>query len=496
LLTFASSIEIPGVPVRDDEDCEEFRPVESSFGAHHRFWIACLQRVADGEIKNLMGLMCPGSAKSTYSSVLFPTYFMGRFPGRNVIETSYGADLPRKFGRKARSIVRQKQYQRIFDTTLSEDVSAADNWTLTNGSEFMGAGILAGITGNRADGVIWDDLIKGREQADSKAIRDKTWDAYVDDLLSRKKPGAWEIGITTRWHEDDPAGRILPTDYDGRTGWVRGQDGQEWYVVCLPAICERHDDPLGRQPGDRIWPEWFGPDHFERFKRVPRTWASLYQQRPAPEEGDYFKADWLKTCERIPDKSTLRVYGASDYAVTAGGGDYTVHIVVGVDPDGRMYLLDLWRAQSASDVWVETFCDLVLKWKPMEWAEEQGQIKSGVGPFLERRMRERKAFVYRRQFPTRGDKAVRAQSIRGRMAMQGLYIAADAPWRSDLIHELLTFDAGTHDDQVDALGLIGQMLDDITGGKRPTSPDKKVDRWDRAFAKQERASGDNNWKAS
>ena len=84
-----------------------------------------------------------------------------------------------------------------------------------------------------------------------------------------------------------------------------------------------------------------------------------------------------------------------------------------------MYLLDLWRKQAASDEWVEAFCDLVVQWKPMVWAEEQGQIKAGVGPFLDRRQRERRAYVVREQFPTRGDKAVRAQSIRGRMAWKG-----------------------------------------------------------------------------
>ena len=67
-----------------------------------------------------------------------------------------------------------------------------------------------------------------------------------------------------------------------------------------------------------------------------------------------------------------------------------------------MYLLDRWRKQAASDEWIEAFCDLVKRWKPIEWAEETGQIKAGVGPFLDRRQRERQAWVYRRQFPTRG----------------------------------------------------------------------------------------------
>ena len=103
----------------------------------------------------------------------------------------------------------------------------------------------------------------------------------------------------------------------------------------------------------------------------------------------------------------------------------------------------------------------------IEWAEETGQIRAGVGPWLDRRARERKACCFRRQFPTRGDKAVRAQSIRGRMALEGLYLPLNAPWRAELEHELLSFPSGKHDDQVDALGLIGQLLDSIDAMAKP-----------------------------
>jgi predicted phage terminase large subunit-like protein len=146
--------------------------------------------------------------------------------------------------------------------------------------------------------------------------------------------------------------------------------------------------------------------------------------------------------------------------------------LLGVDPEWRIYVLDRWRAQTSSEKWIETFCDLVLQWKPIGWAEEQGQIRAGVGPFLERRMRERAAYVARAQFPTRGDKAVRAQSIRGRMELDGLHVPMRAPWYANFRAELLSFPAGKHDDQVDALGLIGQVLNKMTGGALPKPPEK------------------------
>lgn len=160
----------------------------------------------------------------------------------------------------------------------------------------------------------------------------------------------------------------------------------------------------------------------------------------------------------------MAVYGGSDYAVTANGGDFTVHAVIGIDPVGDPWLLDLWRAQASSDKWVEAFCDLVLKHRPLGWAEETGQIKSGVGPFLLKRMMEREAYVAREQFATRGDKAVRAQAFRGLIATRGLRVHKDAPFLADLISEMMSFPVGVHDDQVDALGLIGQLLNQMSFG--------------------------------
>ena len=210
----------------------------------------------------------------------------------------------------------------------------------------------------------------------------------------------------------------------------------------------------------------------ERIKRAlpPRDFSALYQQSPSPETGDYFKREWIHEVDQLPPRETMRVYGGSDYAVTSNGGDYTVHAVVGIDPQGNPWLLDMWRHQTSSDKWVEAFCDLVKKWKPIGWAEETGQIKSGVGPFLVKRMIEREAYVTREAFATRGDKAVRAQAIRGRMAMKGLRVLRDAPYKTDLINEMMSFPVGVHDDAVDALGLVGQLLDRMTSGRELPEP--------------------------
>jgi predicted phage terminase large subunit-like protein len=246
-------------------------------------------------------------------------------------------------------------------------------------------------------------------------------------------------------------------------------------VISIPAEAEEND-PLGRKPGEMLWDDddygYADVMRTAKLQQPPRNWSALYQQHPTPDEGNFFNRNWLKPYDTHPHVDRMRVYMGSDYAVTDDGGDYTCHIVVGLDPTGEMYLLDLWRGQTTSDVWVERFCDLVKRWKPLYAAEEQGQIKAGVGPFLDSRMRLRQAFVVREPFPTRGDKATRARSIQGRMALNKLHVPVHAPWYSAFENELLSFPAGKHDDQVDAIGLVGQLLDKVVFGLAAPPKDK------------------------
>lgn len=423
--------------------------------------------------------MPPGSAKSTYGSVLFPPWLM-QTSATSVLAASHTTELAEKWGRRVRNLV--NEHSQVLGIGVAPDNMAAGRWALTSGPEYYAAGVGTGIAGFRAGLGLIDDPIRSRQDADSELIRDRIWDWYINDFRTRLVPGASQVLIQTRWHEDDLAGRAL--------------QHSNWHVISLPAEAEPND-PLGRKVGEWLWSDGtygYGEQLSELKKNTPaRTWSALYQQRPAPEEGDYFKADWLRPYDKAPARETLRIYGGSDYAVTADGGDFTVHAVVGIDPEGRMYLLDLWRKQAASDVWVEAFCDLVKHWKPMAWAEETGQIKSGVGPFLEKRQRERQAYCVREQFPTRGDKAVRAQSVRGRMALEGLYVPVNADWYADFRSELLSFPAGKHDDQVDAIGLVGQLLDKMMPGSKPTEPETPSNMT--GYRSYESEVRDDDWKA-
>jgi hypothetical protein len=283
-----------------------------------------------------MIFMPPRHGKSELASRRFPAWYLGRNPQRQIIAASYNSDLASDFGREVRDIVGSQEYAALFDARLRDDSRAADRWHTDMGGAYVAAGVGTAVTGRGAHVLLIDDPLKDREEADSEIRRQRVWDWFTSTAYTRLMPGGAIVVIQTRWHEDDLAGRLLAQQAAGI---------DKWEVLDLPALD-------GNEKA--LWPEWYDEKALARIRAAigVRDWSALYQQRPAPEEGDYFKSEWLKTYTKLPPKTEMRVYGGSDYAVTADGGDYTVHAVVGVDPEGRMYLLDLWRKQASSDVWV------------------------------------------------------------------------------------------------------------------------------------------------
>lgn len=264
-----------------------FAPVETNLAVHHILMLAAMERISGRRYGRGMFFMPPGSAKTTYASVVYPSHYMGKRPRSRLGVISYGQDLAKKMGRRTRAICRQPRYNAIFNTTISPDSHAGDLFSLTNGSEYMASG-WSGITGNRFDGAIVDDPVSGRASAESEPDRESTWNAYTDDLLYRLVPGGWLVIIMTRWHQEDIAGRILPEDWQGDSGMFECRDGRQWEVLNLQAKCETTTDPLGRKIGEYLWPEWFDQSHWVPFERIPRSWNSQCQGRPRAVEGAFF----------------------------------------------------------------------------------------------------------------------------------------------------------------------------------------------------------------
>lgn len=427
----------------------------------------------------------PGSAKSSYVSIAFPSWYLASHPANNIIAASHSTTLAEKWGRRVRNLV--KDNSSTLEVELADDSQAAGRWALTTGGEYMAAGVGVGIAGFRADLGLIDDPIGSREDAFSELIREKQWDWFINDFSARLKPSAKRIVMHTRWHEDDLAGRIIAAEKQGK---------YRIKVVSLPAIA-RENDPLGRDPGEWLWDEPGGYDYGSflraRHREVPPfEWSALYQQEPTPEEGDYFKREWWCWYDELPKHLTF--YGASDYAVTAKGGDYTVHGVAGVDPDDNLYVADIWRQQTASDKWIEALLDMAKQYEPMCWAEEHGQILKSMGPFIDRRMRERKVYFMREQFASVADKPTRCRAFQARASMRKVYLPRKAPWLADFLAELHSFPAGRHDDQVDAVSLIGRLLDKMIGASVPKSEEPRNTDDYRGLSSDDEREVEDSWR--
>lgn len=445
------------------------------FGAHHLLICDALERVERGECKRLMIFMPPRHGKSMLVSEYFPAWYLGRNPANKVIAASYNAELAQDFGRKVRNQLKDAAWQAVFPGAhIDQSSAAADRINLMEGGSYFAVGVGGAVTGRGADLMLIDDPIKGREEADSETYRRKLKDWYASTAYTRLMPGGAVIMVLTRWHEDDLA------------GWCLAEHEHEgWEVLSLPALATEYDR-LGRMPGDALWPEYYPAARLEEIRRTigAREWNALYQQRPVPDDGAYFKRDWFRYYDRLPDSThgRLRYYGASDYAVTEGGGDYTVHLVGAVDEDDNLYLVDMWRGQTSSLDWIEAFLGMLRLWRPEVWGEESGVIMRSVGPLIEQRLREQRIYgTTRRQMPSVSDKASRARTLQARLEMGKVWLPADTSklWVTELIQEMLTFPAGKHDDQVDALSLLCRVVADIP--TRKTS----VRRWRSAYAPAE-----------
>ncbi|QNK65891.1 phage terminase large subunit [Variovorax sp. PAMC26660] len=444
---YVSAIDVPGRPVSDDDpDTEIFQPVEVALAHHHRLLLQKLDEVSKTPHGRMMVFMPPGSAKSTYASVVFPSKYLGEVGKRKLILASYGDDLARKMGRRTRSIVKQPRYNGIFKCGLTVESQAAQEFSLTNGSEYMACGILGGVTGNRANGIIIDDPIKGREQANSETVRAKTWDAYEDDLKTRLIPGGWIVLIQTRWHEDDLAGRILPEGWNGESGKILCKDGNHWEVLCLQARCEVDSDPLGRVRGEYLWPEWFDRKHWAQFEQNPRTWSALYQQRPSPLDGDLFKPDQIKVIEALPAGNIKWVRGW-DLASTVDG-DWTVGLRLGRTEDGRFIISDVRRMRVGPDERDAAMVNTAAmdgRSTKQSIPQDPGQAGKTQVLYLTRAMAGASVV----SSPESGDKVTRAEPAAAQVNVGNVSMLR-ADWNQPFVNELRSFPNGANDDQADA----------------------------------------------
>lgn len=419
----------------------------------------------------------------------------GRNPFNSYIFGTYNQEFADDGGRAVRDIIASPGFSQVFpEVSLKKNSAASDRMQVevngTTGGSLFFVGRGGSVTGRGGNGIIIDDPIKNSEEADSANIREQLWTWFQNDILSRLMDDqGWVVVIQTRWHEDDLIGRLT----DPKNPNFNEVEAKLWRRITIPALAEQ-DDVLGRAPGEALWPERFGVDYLESFKRRnPRGFNALYQQRPTPEDGDFIKAEYIREYlpHEVPTKDKLRVYMASDHAVAQKQhNDRTCILVAGVDTNDNIWILDCYWKRATTDTVVEKLIDMVEKWDPLRWWAEDDHITKSIGPFLKKRMRERRVYMPHSKVNAYADKRKKAQAIQGRMSMGMVYFPKQAPWYQDARDEMLKFPFGTFDDFMDALSTLGRGMGVMVGAAKPvetnTGPRVGSFGWLKQAAKQTR----------
>lgn len=281
-------------------------------------------------IGRLIVEMPPRHGKTLTVSRLYPAWHLGRNPDHRVMLVSYGATLAEKNSRLARNLIKSQRYKTIFNLELAKDSASVQSWEFDGyegGADALG--IQGGATGKGAHLLIIDDPVKNREEAESSTIREKTWDGYQDDLLTRLEPGGAIIIMMTRWHIDDLIGRVLKESPD------------DWTRLRFPAIAEEND-PLGRKVGEALWPFRYAVKALEVIKRnrTIYSWLSLFQQRPIAREGGLFKFEYINShrVDKLPDLKRI-VIGVDPAVSSNKTSDETGIVAAALGMDGHGYIL-------------------------------------------------------------------------------------------------------------------------------------------------------------
>ena len=415
--------------------------------SHHLRIVSQLEAIESGKQSRLIVCMPPRHGKSLLTSILYVAWYLGRHPDHDVIFVTYSQELSDYFGRQVRNLFADPIYQNIFRAArLSEDSAAIHRFATTRGGSYLAVGRGGSITGRGANLLIIDDPIKDHEEAHSETVRRDVYDFFTSVAYTRLAPGGKIVLIQTRWHEDDLAGLLL-----------RGQGGERWELLSLPAIAELDDEY--RKEGEPLWPERFPLAELERIRAAigPKAWTSLYQQRPSAAEGVVFKRDWVRTYQR-PPQSFQRIVQSWDTSYkTDTKNDYSVCTTWGITETGY-YLLSFSRGR-----WEFPELKRQVSIQAEQWGPHVILIEdAGSGQSLIQELKSATRFPVLAKRVDGKSKRARAEAVTPLFEAGKVFIPESAPWVQGYLDELAAFPDGSHDDAVDstsqALNYLRQEL--------------------------------------
>jgi predicted phage terminase large subunit-like protein len=408
-----------------------------------------------GQLDGLVVCMPPQHGKSLLISQHLPAWYLGTFPDRRVILTGYEADFAAQWGRKARDLL--EQWGSLFGVRVSRRSSAVHRWDLEGREGGMTtAGVGGPITGRGAHLLIVDDPIKNDEEARSASHRQKQWDWWQSTASTRLRPGGLFVVVQTRWHRDDLAGRILR---EAKT------NGQRWREIRLPALAEDYD-PLGRAPGEALWPEVYTEQHLNRIRERQTNyyWRSLYQQDPQAEGStewpdSYFgESIWF---DEWPSDVICRVMALDpSKGKDAKFGDFSAFVMMTVTSDRTAYIDADLEVRNVSLI-VERAIDIARLFRPDGFMIETNQFQELLATEIARSSAEQGCYLPLFHCENQVSKVVRIRGLTSLLSRGALKFKRGSRGARTLVEQLRDFPNGDHDDGPDALEMACRMASDL-----------------------------------
>ena len=397
--------------------------------------------------------MPPRHGKSMLTSQYFPAWYIGTYPDRRVIFTSYEADFAMSWGRKARDVI-ERQGQ-AFGIKVRGDSSAAIRWDVDGHTGGMvTAGVGGPITGKGADLLIIDDPVKNDEEARSPRQREKIFEWFRSTAYTRLEPNGAIVLIMTRWHQEDLAGRLLE------------QKEEQWDLLNLSALAHEND-PLGRKPGEALWPARFSVEKLQAIRKTigPYWWSCLYDQKPGREgrtewPDEYFTPDiWFDDWPRT-DIKVLALDPSK--GKDSKHGDYSALVLLGRCLETGILYCDADLARRPTSRIIQEGLELYRRADPMAWAIETNQFQELLADEIARVGQDTGLMPAIIPMVNMVNKQVRIRRIGPYLARHALRFRAGSPGAELLVQQLREFPEGDHDDGPDALEMairvMGQLL--------------------------------------
>jgi predicted phage terminase large subunit-like protein len=463
---------------------EEFPddPTKSEYqrAGHAKMLCDVVERFESGKSKRVAVSIAPQHGKTIHLSQIGLSWIWGKNPRKNIVVVTYNQTRADELGHEFRQMIQNNRvFKQIFpDLEFQAEAKSKSFMQNKKGGKIFFIGVGGTITGRTADYIIIDDPFKGDDDEFTPMALEKIWSWFFKIAYSRGSNKTKICIIQTRWNEDDLIGRLCDPTHSERN--KRFKDiADDWEFMNIPGIIrdprlakalglklsiptdEKIIKQFGEAPCTALWPGEKSLDFFAQWKRGdPRSFSSLVMGSPTPEDGMYFTSDMIIEYQPEDLPTNLRIYGASDHAVSMKQQrDKTVIGCVGIDDEDNIWILPglVWD-QMETDRTVEEILAQFRNHKPSVWWLESELISKSFGPFLRKRMIEERLYTMIDPVTPSKDKMTRARSIQGRLSMGKVRFPAFAPWFQDAKNQMMRFPYAANDDFVDWIAWIGLGL--------------------------------------